>query len=196
MQTVRSFIAIELDNQLLARIESLQTRLRQDLPGGLVRWVKPSGIHLTLQFLGDVAEPQLEQLAQALHRACSQVAPFAVQVAGMGCFPNAKRPRVIWVGIEEPTGTLVALQKEVAQANISLGFEPERRPFSPHLTLGRIKRGQPAALQMLGNYVSRSKVRIGEQQVAAVSLIRSDLYPSGAVYTQLSTVALRAIDRE
>jgi RNA 2',3'-cyclic 3'-phosphodiesterase len=190
MPTIRTFIAIELTTPILESLGDLQARMQRDLPPGLLRWVRPEGIHLTLAFLGDVAVERVDPIAEALAEACAGHAPFTVSVAGMGCFPNVRRPRVVWVGVEEPSGALARLQHDIEQALVPLGFGPEGRAFSPHLTLGRVKGGSREALAALGAYVERAKVRIGEMKVETVHLMRSDLRPSGAVYTALAVVPL------
>ncbi len=190
MNAVRTFVAIELSPQLLRRLRALQDRLRQDVPAGVVRWVRPEGIHLTLKFLGDVPTARVEEIATAMCDACVGHVPFTFAVAGLGCFPNLRRPRVIWVGVDEPTGTLAALQRDVEGAMQRLGFAPERRPFRPHLTLGRVKGGGADVVRALGEYVARATVNVGQMEASEVSLMRSDLRPGGAVYTRLAVAAL------
>jgi 2'-5' RNA ligase len=186
MDTVRAFIAIELDKRLCTKLGELQDRLRADVPPGLVRWVRPEGMHLTLKFLGDVPAVQVSEIAQAVQQASAKHASFVCTVSGLGCFPNTARPRVVWVGIEEPGGTLLALQRDVDHAVSALGFAPEQRRFHPHLTLGRVKSHDREAVAALGEYVSRARVNLGSIQANAVHLMRSDLLPGGAVYTALS----------
>jgi 2'-5' RNA ligase len=190
MDTVRTFIAIELPEPILARLEELQARMREDVPPGLLRWVRPAGIHLTLKFLGEVPLTQIEVLSGALQEACAPHGGFAFRIAGLGCFPNPRRPRVVWVGVEEPSGALARLQRDVERALSPLGYPPEGRPYSPHLTLGRVKGHGREALEALGAYVSRSAVTVGQVQASAVHLMRSDLRPSGAVYTELAVAPL------
>jgi 2'-5' RNA ligase len=190
MPTIRTFVAIELAAPILEKIGDLQSRMQQDLPPGLLRWVRPEGIHLTLKFLGEIPVEQVDRIAEALRQACAGYAPFDVSVAGMGCFPNTRRPRVVWVGVEEPSGALTRLQRDVEETIAPLGFPAEARGFSPHLTLGRVKGGGRQALEALGAYVERARVRLGEMSVGAVHLMRSDLRPGGAVYTALAVVAL------
>jgi 2'-5' RNA ligase len=190
MDDLRAFIAIELEPEILQRMGALQARLREEVPEGLVRWVKPEGIHLTLQFLGDVSAARVEAIAEAMRQTCAAYAPFRFTVGGMGCFPDARRPRVVWVGVDEPGGVLAGLQRSIVQALKPLGFAPEKRPFSAHLTLGRVKEGRPAALQALGARVAQGGPEIGQQTAAEVHLIRSDLRPSGAVYTTLAVAPL------
>ena len=194
MADIRTFIAIELSADVLRRIGTLLERIQADVPPGLVRWVRPEGIHLTLKFLGDVQADRLEGLAVALQSACAPHAPFSLSIGGMGVFPNPQRPRVIWIGVDEPTGALVRLQRDVERAIAPLGFPTERRPFSPHLTLGRVKGAKIPAptLEALGQYATHARVHVGEMAVDAVHLMRSDLSPAGARYTELATAPLGA----
>jgi 2'-5' RNA ligase len=190
METLRAFIAIELTPEILSRLNELQTRLQNDLPSGLIRWVRPEGIHLTLKFLGDIPVTQVDAIAQILQTVCAPYTPFSFSISGMGCFPNPRRPRVIWVGVHEPSGALAEIQQEIERAAKPLGYPPENRAFSPHLTLGRVKRGSREALEALGTYVTRSAVNVGQQQVGGISLMCSDLRPTGAVYTELALALL------
>jgi 2'-5' RNA ligase len=190
MDSVRAFIAIELGEGLRDKLGDLQARLRGDVPPGLVRWVRPEGMHLTLKFLGDVPVAQVESIANAVSQTCEEHAPFGCSVSGLGCFPNPARPRVVWVGIQEPSGALASLQRDVDRAVSRLGFEPEGRRFHPHLTLGRIKSRDREAVAILGEYISRARVTVGSIQATAVHLMRSDLLPGGAVYTPLAVAAL------
>ena len=190
MDTVRAFIAIELTPPTLDRLGDLQARLRQDLPPRLVRWVRPQGIHLTLKFLGEITASGVDAVSEAMADACVAHASFSLSVHGLGCFPSLRRPRVLWVGVEEPTGVLAALQRDVERALVPLGFSPETWPFSPHLTLGRLKEGARGQIEALGQVVSQAKARVGEMPVTAVHLMRSDLLPGGAVYTSLSVARL------
>ena len=192
MEQIRAFIAIELSEDILSAIADLQRQLKKQVPEGTVRWVKPGGIHLTLQFLGDVPAVKINSIAQALTAACAPFHPFSVTVGGLGCFPNAKRPRVTWVGVDEPTGTLAALQKAIERAMVPLGFTPERRAFHPHLTLGRTKRQATRdQAQALGTLITTTQIPfLGQMNVRQVCLIRSDLRPTGAVYTRLAAAPL------
>lgn len=193
MEPVRAFIAIELPPDILDQVGRLQDRVRQDMPSGLVRWVRPEGIHLTLKFLGDVDRKKLPEIEQALRAACALHAPFSARIEGMGCFPDPRRPRVVWIGVQDDRETkpLAALQRDVEHAIAPLGFPTERRGFHPHLTLGRVKNGRrPAELEALGAYTTRAKVHIGQMEVSSVHLMQSELLPTGAVYTALACVPL------
>jgi 2'-5' RNA ligase len=195
MTTVRTFIAIELDEELTDNLRYLQDRLREQVAPRSVRWVRPEAIHLTLKFLGDTPVDKLDSIKTALTRAAKEVGPFTFAVRGVGCFPNTRRPRVVWVGLEEPTGALVRLRDAVETLVAPLGFPTEQRPFSPHLTLGRVqRRASKSEVREIGEVVARSAIgTIDEMTVTAVSYIKSDLQPGGAVYTPLLEADLTGI---
>jgi 2'-5' RNA ligase len=191
--TLRTFIAIELDEGLFDHLGRLQDRLSGQLSPRSVRWVRPGGIHLTLKFLGDTRLEQVEAVKVALDRAVSQIPPFALSVGGLGCFPSSRRPRVVWVGLYEPTGALASLRDAVESHVASLGFPTENRPFQPHLTLGRVhRRASKSEVREIGEVVEASAIGdLDEMSVRGVSYIKSDLKPSGAVYTTLHKARLR-----
>jgi len=193
MQQIRTFIAIELDEAMREALAAVQDELQAAAPPRSVRWVRPEGIHLTLKFLGDTPVARLEEIKQALAAAAAEVAPFSFTVEGLGCFPNPRRPRVIWVGVKEPTGTLAALWRAVEAHVAPLGWPTEKRGFQPHLTLGRVQRRVTSAdRRALGELVEKSDVgQLGSITVRAVSFIRSELKPTGAVYTRLAEAELK-----
>ncbi|MGQ9599594.1 MAG: RNA 2',3'-cyclic phosphodiesterase [Anaerolineae bacterium] len=193
MTTLRTFIAIELDPHLKAKLAELQGQLRTQLPARSIRWVQPDSIHLTLKFLGDTSLEQVEEVKVALTQAAVGVEPFSFTVGKLGCFPNNRQPRVVWVGLQEPTGRLARLQQAVEKFVAPLGFPTEGRPFSPHLTLGRVQHhASRAEVHQIGEVVAASAVGIlDEMTVTAISYIKSDLRPSGAVYTTLFQAELR-----
>lgn len=193
MTTVRTFIAIELDAGLKAGLALAQERLHERVPPRSVRWVRPEAIHLTLKFLGDTPIERLDEIKAALGQATAESQPFGIDVGGLGCFPNLRRPRVVWIGLQEPTGMLVRLRDSLENLVASLGFPAEKRPFHPHLTLGRVQRYvSKSDVREIGEVVSTSAFgKIGEISVSSVSYIKSDLLPSGAVYTTLSEAQLQ-----
>jgi 2'-5' RNA ligase len=156
-----------------------------------VRWVPANNIHLTLKFLGEVSVANMQSLARMLKAEAMRQTPFMIHVAGLGAFPNVRRPRVIWVSSEAPPN-LAALQRAIEAETRALGYPPEDRPFSPHLTLGRISQSATppeatAVSQALG------KVNVGDLgclRVDKVHLFQSDLRPNGAVYTSLYAFSL------
>jgi len=193
-ETLRTFIAIELDESLRRSLGALQNRLKRQVPPGSVRWVAPEGIHLTLKFLGDTPGDRIPEIAAALRDACGTSAPFEVSVEGRGCFPSFRRPRVVWVAVHDNSHKLARLQQEIERLVAPLGYPTEERSFNPHLTLGRVSRhadGYEAAA--VGQAVERSVVeQIGAQHVTEVRFIRSELRPTGALYTSLATAPLSA----
>ncbi len=194
MDTVRAFIAIPLPALLLDTLSALQRNLERRMPPGGVRWVRAEGIHLTLKFLGDVPAARLGAIRQALEAVSHDCEGFTCLVAGLGCFPNPHRPRVVWVGLQEPSGRLAALQAAVERAVAALGYPPEGRPFTPHLTLGRVRERLPAAeVAGVGAAVSahNSAEPLGELEADHFDLIRSILQPDGARYISLASYALR-----
>jgi 2'-5' RNA ligase len=192
MKQVRTFIAIELDETINAALTDLQEQLKAKAPRGSVRWVRPEGIHLTLKFLGDVPVSRIEVVEQTLAQACAGFPAFSFSVGELGCFPNPRRPRVVWVGVQEESGTLKRLQKAVEDGMAKLGFAPEGRRFHAHLTLGRTqRRASSGDVRRLGQLVSETDIgELGQMEARAVSLIKSDLRPTGAVYTRLAEARL------
>ena len=187
METWRLFIAIELPPHVLAHLAALQEWLRERVPPRTVRWVAPQSIHLTLKFLGDVPIRQRDALQDALAQAVHAHAPFELAAGGLGCFPNPNRPRVAWVGVHQNPDALRRLRDAVETHIAPLGYPTEKRPFHPHLTLGRVRRdARRQDAQALGTLIAKSALPQREKwTVREVTLIRSQLRPSGAVYTPL-----------
>lgn len=187
METIRTFIAIVLPESVIRQLAQVQRQLERQAPPESVRWVKPEGIHLTLKFLGDTPVGKLDAIRAALGEVASRALPCTFTIGGLGCFPNARRPRVIWVGIQPMGEELASLQEAVERAMKPLGFPPEGRDFTPHLTLGRVRdRIPPADLARLGTLVSSTDLgTLGEVQARSFALIQSVLKPSGAEYTPL-----------
>lgn len=184
----RLFIANELPRELLDELVGIQSDLMAALPDRAVRWVRPEGIHLTLKFLGNVPVGQIEDIQAGLALAVEGYAPFNLNAVGLGCFPNTRRPNVIWVGIEGDTRALKALWNSVEQAIAPLGYPTEGRSFNPHLTLGRTdRRAAPGELAQVGQHVEGADVGwLASWDVAGLSLIRSQLQAGGAIYTTLA----------
>lgn len=187
MKTVRSFIAIEIPSTIQKNIETYQQPLRK--MGGGVSWVKAKNIHLTLKFLGDVPETQINDISNKIFETCANVPQFKISITGTGFFPNAKRPKIVWVGCQEPSGTLTILQKAIDARLSEIGFERETRKFSPHLTIGRIK--NPLGIQDMVQKVETGKFDGGEFVVREIILMQSQLHPGGSIYTPLSKINLQ-----
>lgn len=186
MEEVRTFVAIELGGGMAERLAEVQNLLRRQISG--VRWVHPSSIHLTLKFLGVVAVQRVSEIEAAVARAAVEARSFQVDFQGLGCFPNTRSPSVIWVGVGGELEPLRRLQGRVEEELEGIGFAREDRAFSPHLTLGRVaKTAVGAERRSLGDVVAKAPVeRLGEIQVEAISLMRSQLTPSGALHSRLA----------
>ncbi len=188
---IRTFVAIELPEQAIAGLAQLQSRLKTLTPPHSVRWTAPQNIHLTLHFLGDIAAADTAKVSNALEQVAASAAPFSLQLGGLGCFPNTQRPRVLWVGMLEQSPLLAALVQNLGdRLQTAIGFTPEKRPYSPHLTLGRVKNGiQPRSLRQLGETIVQFQKQVGQVArvgVSEVSFIQSELQPAGPAYTLLS----------
>ncbi len=186
MSVVRSFIAVSLSAELrtkLAQIEDSLTDLMPDLP---VRWVPAANIHLTLKFLGDVSVKNIPMMEKILLTEAASTKPFELSIGGFGVFPNISRPRVLWVGVEAPE-ELSSLQRRIEGEAARLGYAPDNRPFSPHLTLGRVSRSADAReVRGISSALRNYKLGfIGATHIKSVNLYRSDLQPGGAVYTKM-----------
>ena len=157
-----------------------------------LRWTAPDGVHLTLKFLGETSSRLLPAIERRLVESLAGQRRFPLELSGLGVFPGARSPRVIWVGLGGDLDALAAAQRQVEEAMSPLGFAPERRPFSPHLTLARLNDwGAPLERQAIGEIVAGQKWRwSGRFEATVVSLVRSELGRGGARYTQLLAVPL------
>lgn len=205
-ELIRTFIAIELEEAQHRALRDVQTRLKRELATAKtagssaardVRWVAPDNIHLTLKFLGDVDAAIMPSLQQAIADACAGIAPFSLNIAGAGAFPNTRRPNVIWVGVGGEVDRATELAQRIDEACAALSFACEERPFSPHLTLGRVKRdARPSDRQFIGEMIANAQVdHLGELPVEHVSMMKSELHPSGSVYTRLAEIRLTLASR-
>jgi 2'-5' RNA ligase len=179
MRTIRAFIAVTLPEDLAAYLGNIAAALDDSLPSRVVRWVRPELMHITLRFLGDTESDHLPAVYAAMEKATADIPAFAMTLTELGCFPNARRPRVIWAGLQDNSGHMATLHAALDAALAPLGWEPETKPFRPHLTLGRVK-GNPRDLADLpwGRSLEPRVLSVG-----ALRLIESQLRPSGPVYT-------------
>ncbi|MEB2288152.1 MAG: RNA 2',3'-cyclic phosphodiesterase [Anaerolineae bacterium] len=191
--TWRLFIALPLPDSVIAVLEETQRALKKTASQRAVTWVAPRNIHLTLKFLGETPISQRDGIAEALARVATQHDAFSLSTAHLGCFPDHRSPRVVWVGLAGDQAALRRLQESVERAIAPLGYPAENRPFSPHLTLGRVRRDvRREDAQRLGAVV-RKAVLSGEASwlVTELVLFRSELRPEGADYTKLSSAPLQ-----
>lgn len=186
--TIRTFLAIEIPKEILEQFERLQYRLGRSMTG-VIRWAKTGSTHLTLKFFGNITERDIRSIDDTLKTKAPALNPIPIAVGTMGVFPNLSRPRVLWVGITTGLKELTAMQAEIEAALETAGFPREERPYRPHLTLGRMKtdrriEGLDKAVEdhrgfEAGNFTAREMI-----------LFRSDLKPTGPVYTALATFKL------
>jgi 2'-5' RNA ligase len=183
---IRVFIAVTLDDKVIDEIADTIARLKREIPG--VRWVAPSNFHLTLKFLGSIDETMIEPIGAALREHLRLFPRFTINAKGLGVFPGPKRPQVLWVGL---TGDrLVSLASRVESALQPLGFKPETRKFTPHLTIGRWREANLAPRSLVRQLEPLKFYEFGKSNVESVNLIQSVLSPKGASYIQLVTVPL------
>jgi 2'-5' RNA ligase len=183
---MRCFVAVEMDEAIQDQLESVQSLFKK--LGGKVGWCTRGQMHLTLKFLGEVAEDLIPKVVEVLRVAAGTVAPFEMTVEGVGAFPPTGQPRVLWVGVQE-CPPLSNLHERIEEEFIPLGFPREDRDFTPHLTLARIKeRIDTQAFRKV--IVQQQHFFAGTQRVEKVILFSSTLKPTGAVYSQIAELNL------
>lgn len=190
--TIRAFIAIEIDEAVRGEVSAILADLKRCVAD--VKWVSPENIHLTLKFLGDVKKDGIEEIKNALKVAASRAGHFNISLSEIGAFPNLNSPRVIWLGIKEGADESAKLANEIEGQLVKLGLPKENRPFSSHLTLGRI--GSPKGRQELKEIIetlnknpSPARETI-KSSVKHITLFQSTLTPKGPIYTNLYEAAL------
>ncbi|MBV6450994.1 MAG: RNA 2',3'-cyclic phosphodiesterase [Anaerolineales bacterium] len=190
---MRAFIAFEIPREIQQAIYKTTSPLRAEL-NRCVRWTPPENIHLTLKFLGEIPPAQVDALTSALRVQADSVPAFKVEVGGLGSFPDVKRARVLWIGIQAPA-EIQTLQRGIESACARLGYESESRGFSPHLTIGRVRQqATPADAQKIRRALEAATIdSLGAVRVDSVHLFKSDLQKSGAVYTKIFSAPLKAV---
>jgi len=186
--TIRTFLAIEIPKEILDQFERLHYRLDRSMTG-VVRWAKPGSIHLTLKFFGNITERDIRSIEDTLKGKASALAPIPIAVGTMGVFPNLSKPRVLWVGITTGLRELTATQAEIEAVLEAAGFPREERAYRPHLTLGRMKADRK--IDGLDKAIESNKdFAAGSFTASEMILFRSDLKPTGTVYTALAKFKL------
>ncbi|HMK56084.1 MAG TPA: RNA 2',3'-cyclic phosphodiesterase [Dissulfurispiraceae bacterium] len=178
---MRSFIAIDIPELLRAALRDVISRMASDSGG--IRWVQPANVHLTLKFLGEVPDDIVRKIGRRLALIGKIHRPFTVDVRGAGAFPSLRDPNVLWVGLGS-SGQLAALYEDIEGSLAEIGFQRERRRFSPHLTVGRVKgmRGIDPVMKVLATY---KETFFGTIEVREILLMKSTLKPSGAEYSKI-----------
>ena len=186
-EMIRTFIAIELPKEIHDSFQKVQDDLKASMPD--VRWTKYGNVHLTLKFLGDVQISRIDAIKKAIRNIGGQFSPFTVSFTGIGGFPNTRKPRIVWVGLEKGTDKLVDMAKQIEASMNKLGFPREKRPFRPHLTIGRIRHlSNPEAMEKA--FEQSGVGGLGGFTVERISLIKSQLDPAGSIYTILDEAPL------
>ena len=183
---IRAFIAVDLDDPVIEKVcnvvEILKPRITE------IRWLRKENLHLTLKFLGNIAESQVEPITAALRHPLGLFSPCTISAKGLGVFPDFRRPKILWVGL---TGDqLVQLAAEIESALMPLGFTPENRAFTPHLTIGRWREGSRPAKNLRQEIDSLNDFEFGACAVRQIVLFQSVLKPEGASYSELKTIQL------
>lgn len=187
-KTTRSFIAIALNENLHKELESLQAKLKA--ADADVKWVKSENIHLTLKFLGNITDEQIEDVKNVFKKMGSNFKNYSIHLAGVGAFPKIQYPRVIWVGMDEGVEETDKIYKSIEEELNKKGFAKEKRSFSPHLTLGRVRSPKnrqqlTKAVEKEKNFSSSSKLLVGE-----IILFKSILTPKGSIYEPMFKTTL------
>jgi 2'-5' RNA ligase len=192
LDQIRAFIAIELSHEIKQVLERAQSQLKSRSRAS-VKWVEPKSIHLTLKFLGNIETGMVSKVNATLENAVAGIKPFKLGPGGLGVFPNLGRVRVVWIGLEGETDRLIYLQNRIENELQILGFSAEARGFSPHLTLGRVRDdAAPVERQELGKLIGEIKPEIaGMMMVNSIKLIKSQLTPTGPIYTILSSIEFK-----
>ena len=191
MSGLRAFIAVEIPLEIRQEIQRATSNLRRDA-GSLVRWVAMENMHLTLKFLGNIPSANVEALTQMIHAETDSFNCFDIHLTSIGSFPSPKRPRVIYIGIQAPAA-LEAFQRQLESATRRLGYTAEERAFAPHLTIGRVRQNIPVDdQQRIRSALEESTIdSLGTARVNSVHLYKSDLKPTGPLYTKLFSAHLR-----
>jgi len=187
-ETIRTFIAIEIPDEIQEKLIEIQKDLAKFMPR--VSWVKKGNIHLTLKFLGDIRTNQIESINSVLQNIAESHSSFEMNLSGIGVFPNPRRPRVLWIGITKGAKPAAKLADDISKLLQPLGFQPEKRGFTPHLTLARIRR--PVNLQNVKNKFNQyDTLDIPTLKVDQIIFIRSELHPQGSIYTPVKNFPMK-----
>lgn len=189
MEPLRLFWAINIPGSIKSRLAAVQEKLKQ--ANADAKWVEEENLHLTLQFLGSVDPRQVTGLIENMQNALADFSAFHLELGGLGFFPNTKKPRVLWAGVAGGLSSLRQLHEHVQRANLFFGFAAEKREFSPHLTLARLRSNKGLnALLAAVEELRGSAANLGELSVTSVDLMQSELGRRGPTYTLLGAAKL------
>ncbi|NQT12237.1 MAG: RNA 2',3'-cyclic phosphodiesterase [Planctomycetes bacterium] len=187
-QKIRTFVAVKLDSAVCANAAELIEEFRS--AGADARWVDPENLHVTLKFLGDVDAREVHEVCRAVEDAVGEATPFELEIRGAGAFPNAERPRTVWLGVGAGAQEMVALNRQIEPPLEKLGYRREARRYQPHLTIGRVRRGGPGMLELAALLGEHADFEVGRTRVREVIVFSSELGRSGPTYQALARVAL------
>ena len=180
----RTFCAIELSDEVRARLADHIKQVRETVPEASASWSRPENVHLTLKFFGNVPTKKLARISNAAARVASEFSSFQIKIGGTGLFPKASRAQVLWIGVEDPSGDLAELQRRFEEESAREGFEKEDRAYRPHLTIARLRR--PEGARQLAATHLQTEFGFSEIRVNEFVVFRSELSPKGSRYTAIS----------
>ena len=180
----RIFCAVELPTDVRLRLQEHVRALRAEIPEVAASWTRVENIHLTLKFFGNVSVARISKISTAVADAAKEFAAFEISVGGTGVFPKASRAQVLWIGVNDPSSKLLALQKVLEKEFASVGFQKEDRAFKPHLTIARIRR--PEGARQLADAHLKTEFKPQEIKVSELIVFRSELSSRGSRYTAIS----------
>jgi RNA 2',3'-cyclic 3'-phosphodiesterase len=188
MARTRTFIALDPGPAIRQRMIALQENLARS--GAEVKWTEPDNLHLTMLFLGEVDNRELMPVCRAVEDAACQLRPFELAIEGAGCFPNMRRPRIVWIGVGEGSSEVRALHASIEAPLLELGcYRREERQFTPHVTLGRV-RGDKAASQLAAAILGKQTFQAGATMIREVHVMSSETAAKGSVYSVISRAQL------
>ena len=189
---MRAFIAIDVSDEIKEAIAKVEAHLRYAAAD--VKWVRPETVHLTIKFLGEINEEKAKEAGRILDKIAGKVRPFELGIKDVGAFPGVTSPRVIWVGLGKGAAESTALAGEVDEALSKIGYEKESRPFSPHLTIGRVKspKNKEKLKEKIVSAVGLNLPATKSCEASSVILYQSTLTPQGSIYTKLHEAAFKA----
>ena len=192
---MRLFFAVTLTEEILGRLTALQTRIRVEMDDPGIAWTRPEQLHFTIKFLGETQPTRLSKAIEAAQALATSVAPFVLGIGGIGAFPSVSRPSTLWVGATAGSQDLANLADELAIALANCGYPRERRTFTPHITLARIKTydGEKSAARAIRRMAEDSSLAdLGSEQIGHFTLYRSTLGPHGSVHEVIEEIGLGA----
>ena len=191
---MRTFIAVDFSPQIIRKITEIIDYFKTQTPNNAIKWVAPENLHLTVKFLGEVKENEIDNIKNLINQSLTDEDAFEIGVEGLGMYPNSHKPRVIWLGIKGGK-PLIAIHNKLEKALQEIGIKHEKRDYSPHLTIARVRRGADnETVKTIGKTLSAFKVdSLGSCTINNIVLYKSDLTPQGPIYTPLLSSPLNKV---